>query len=225
MLFFDHDYREQVTLRDGTTATLRLVRPSDKETLRRGFDRLSPESRYLRFFAPKLHLSDDELRYLTDVDQVRHVAIGAVRTAADGLDEGLGVARCIVLRDEPGIAEAAIAVADEMQGKGLGSVLFMRLVAAARERGIERVRCEVLGSNHGMHEFLKTISDERTLSVESGVVRVELTLPPMDARFDVARVPRESGMYQLLRLAARGTVESRAAGAHHIGLVPPAPYA
>src|SRR5262245_19880796 len=113
-----------------------MVRPDDKERLRRGFHRLSPEARYLRFFTPKVDLSEDELRYLTETAGVRHVAIGAVRAGDD--EEGLGVARFILLDDAPGTAEAAVAVLDEIQGQGLGTLLFLRLLAAARERGVSR---------------------------------------------------------------------------------------
>lgn len=222
MWFFDDSYRELATLRDGETVVLRLVRPADKAILRHGFARLSPESRYLRFFASKLALSEDELRYLTEIDQVHHFALGAVREHPWG-DEGLGIARFIQLPKEPGTAEAAIAVLDEMQGKGLGSLLFMRLVAAARERGVERVRCEVLGSNHGMQEFLKTVPAERTLTVEAGVVRVDLTLPPLVPAHDVRELPRDSGIYALLKLAARSAVESRAAVARFMRRPPTEP--
>jgi GNAT superfamily N-acetyltransferase len=154
-MFFDADYLEHATLRDGTEVVVRLLRPDDRELLRAGFGRLSPESRYRRFFAAKNELSARELRYLTECDQVHHVALGA--TSADG-ERGLGVARYIVLDDEPGLAEAAIAVADEVQGRGLGSLLFQRLVAAARERGVERFRCDMLGSNQGMADLLRALA-------------------------------------------------------------------
>jgi len=196
---FDLDYREPALLRDGTPVVLRLVRPDDKALLARGFARMSPHSRYLRFFTPKSALTDDELRYLTEVDHVRHLALGA--TTADDQD-GLGVARFIQLAHEPGIAEAAIAVVDEMHGKGLGSLLFDRLVAAARERGVARVRCDVLGSNTAMQDFLRAASPVHTTTVESGVVTVELPVPPPDDA-------RDSGMYELLRHAARGALTTR----------------
>ena len=71
--FFTRDYAEQAVLRDGTRVRLRLIRPDDKALLHDGFERLSPASRYLRFLAPKAALSDDELRYLCEVD---HEKIG-----------------------------------------------------------------------------------------------------------------------------------------------------
>jgi GNAT superfamily N-acetyltransferase len=205
-VFFDADYRERATLRDGTAVVLRLVRPDDKDLLARGFERMSPHSRYLRFFTPKPCLTDDELRYLTEIDQDQHFALGA-----STLDErdGLGVARFIRLDGEPGVAEAAIAVVDDMHGKGLGSLLFMRLVAAARERGVERVRCDVLGTNLSMQDFLRGVLPERTVHVEEGVVTVELALPPLGPAQPAAELPRESSIYELLRLVARGVVNTR----------------
>ncbi|HTL35768.1 MAG TPA: hypothetical protein VL326_21710, partial [Kofleriaceae bacterium] len=76
---FTADYVEHATLRDGTQVILRLVEPADKALLARGFDGWSAESRYARFFVPKLRLTDEELTYLCDVDQENHFALGAIR--------------------------------------------------------------------------------------------------------------------------------------------------
>ncbi|HVV82726.1 MAG TPA: GNAT family N-acetyltransferase [Kofleriaceae bacterium] len=206
-MFFDADYLERATLRDGTEVVLRLVRPDDKERLRTGFDRLSAESRYRRFFTAKNELSDDELRYLTEVDQVHHVAIGA--TSADGA-RGLGVARFIELAGEPGCAEAAVAVADELQGRGLGSLLLRRLVGAARERGIDRFRCEVLGSNDGMTGLLRALAPEASCEIEQGVMRMEFVLPGAAPPHAPIELPRETGLYRLLTLIAEGAIAWRA---------------
>jgi GNAT superfamily N-acetyltransferase len=184
---FEADYVEHVTLRDGTEVVLRLVSAEDKALLREGFERLSPESRYARFFSPKSRLTDDELEYLCNVDQYNHVAIGALRVA-DGL--GLGIARFIRL-DEGDIAEAAIAVADEAQGKGLGSLLFDRLVAAALERDITRFRCEVLGTNTSMRQLVDAVAPEHKTEVSSGVMSIDFRLPQTDAR--------DSEMYKFFR--------------------------
>ena len=40
------------TLRDGTRALIRPIRPDDKRRLVEGFRAMSPRSRYLRFHAP-----------------------------------------------------------------------------------------------------------------------------------------------------------------------------
>lgn len=202
---FTRDYAEHAVLRDGTRVLLRLIRPDDKELLRAGFDRLSPASRYSRFLSPKASLSDDELRYLCEVDQEDHVAIGAARE--DDPAAGLGIARFIRQPDRPDTAEAAIAVVDEVQHQGLGSLLGLRLIAAARERGVTRFRCEVLGSNSSMAGLLAQIAPDRTVEVGSGVMSVELELPAVSPTQSVSGEPRETAIYRLLRAAAQNAVE------------------
>lgn len=207
--YFNADYVEHATLKDGTPVVLRLLRPEDKETLRTGFERLSPESRYTRFFAAKQTLNDDELRYLTEIDQETHFAIGAVldRPASAGPPVGLGVARFISFGDAEHTAEAAVAVSDEMQGRGLGKLLFMRLCAAATERGVERFRCEVLGTNASMKHLIDHVTPERRVEVGSGVMSIVFLVPPVASTAPITEPPPPTGMYGLLKAAAQNTIE------------------
>jgi GNAT superfamily N-acetyltransferase len=186
---------------------IRLVRPSDKEILRAGFERLSDESRYTRFLASKTRLSDDELRYLCELDHENHFAIGAVLDTADAAPVGLGVARFIRLPDQPDTAEAAIAVADEVQHQGLGKLLFLRLTAAAAERGVERFRCEVLAGNTSMTSLLAQISPERTVEVGSGIMSIEIALPGVAPTQPPEAAPLHSPIYRLFRAAAENAIE------------------
>jgi GNAT superfamily N-acetyltransferase len=204
---FTREYEEHATLRDGTPVRLRLLTPEDKGLLRTGFEKLSPESRYARFLSPKLALTDDELCYLTDIDQEDHFALGAVRRDTLGEPVGLGIARFIKLADSPGTAEAAITVADEVHGRGLGKLLFLRLCAAAAERGVEKFRCEVLGSNTGMAALLAAIAPDRTIEVGQGVMTIELALPNVDPCEPVIGPPPHGPMYRLFRASAEDVVE------------------
>ena len=209
--FFTSDYVERATLRDGTPVLLRLICPEDKELLRREFERWSDESRYARFHGAKTKLTDEELRYLTEVDQESHFAIGAVSEQGDGGGGpvGLGVARFIRLPDklgEPITAEAAISVADVAQGKGLGRLLFMRLVSAAAERGIARFRCDVLGSNASMASLIDAIAPDHHTEVENGVMSIDFAVPSMQPDVAASEAP-EGGMYKFFRAVAEGAVQ------------------
>jgi GNAT superfamily N-acetyltransferase len=209
--FFTADYVERATLRDGTPVLLRLVYPDDKDLLRTGFERWSQESRYSRFHAAKTKLTDEELEYLTNVDHETHFAIGAIGEAGDGDGGavGLGIARFIRLPDqlgEPVTAEAAISVADQAQGKGLGRLLFLRLVAAAAERGIERFRCDVLGSNQSMAQMIEAIAPDHHTEVESGVMAIDFALPNVQPNVEPTEPPA-GGMYRLFRAVAEGAVQ------------------
>lgn len=172
---FRRSWRETIRLRDGTKARLRLIRPEDKPLVVAGMQHLSPESRYRRFHDYRAGFSDAELRYLTEVDGVNHFALGAMRAGA-GPREGLGVARFVRLPDLPGAAEAALVVADEAQGQGLGSALFLRLMEAARERGIHTLRCHVLASNAPMLHLLARIAPDASAQVEGATVTVDISL-------------------------------------------------
>ncbi|MEJ2077764.1 MAG: GNAT family N-acetyltransferase [Acidobacteriota bacterium] len=152
---FDRSYREYFTLRDETRVLIRCLRAEDREKILEGFDHLSSTSRYLRFLTPKPLLSDEELRFFTEIDGLNHFGIVAVETARDGSEgPGVAVARFLRLADDPASAEPAITVVDEMQGQGVGKALFERLVAAARERGIRRFRCYILAENRRGQELV-----------------------------------------------------------------------
>jgi RimJ/RimL family protein N-acetyltransferase len=131
------------TLRDGSRVAIRPVEPDDREMLAEGFGRLSPESRYRRFFTPLPELSERQLNYLTRLDHHDHEALVTVDPVTG---ECVGVARFV--RTAPGVAEPAIVLADAWQGRGVGSRLMGALVERAREEGIRRFEAPVLASNH-----------------------------------------------------------------------------
>jgi RimJ/RimL family protein N-acetyltransferase len=168
------DFREEHALRDGTRVVLRHVRPEDADLLRRGLERLSPESRYRRFLEQISQLTDAQVDYLTRVDGRDHVAIGAVMP--DG--EGAGIARFVRLPDEPQVAEAAITVIDDMQGKGLGYLLAIALARAAWERGVRRFRGRVLAENPQILQLLVELGATLEKPDEHGGVVFEVELIP-----------------------------------------------
>lgn len=170
-----HEGPIETHLRDGTPVLVRMVEPSDKAALAEGMAKLSARSRYLRFHTGIETLTDRQLRYLTEVDQRDHVAWVAV--VHDGDDEtGVGVARFVKLADEPEVAEAAVTVLDEYQGRGLGTILLTVLAAAATRRGITVFRSYVLGENTDMLQVFEALGATRARD-EPGVYRVDLPVP------------------------------------------------
>jgi GNAT superfamily N-acetyltransferase len=156
MVRFGPDYSSRHTLADGTVVTLRPVKPSDREEFDRQFRTMSPASRYRRFFTGIRELTPEMLDYLTVVDGHDHFAIIALADSLDLKSEhGVGVARFVRLADEPDVAEAAVTVIDDYQGRGVGRLLLQTLVEAARERGVRKFRGEVLASNEPMRKLLE----------------------------------------------------------------------
>ncbi len=161
-------------LTDGSEIWTRPVRPGDKAGLDGHHHRLSLETVHRRYLAAKPTLSRAELRYLTEVDGVDHIAIVAVDTATGDL---VGVARCVRLADAPDTAEWAIDVADRLQGQGLGRHLLTQLADAAREVGIRRFSATMLADNRAAAHLLELVAPRLERSeISAGVRTVVATL-------------------------------------------------
>jgi GNAT superfamily N-acetyltransferase len=120
-----------MTARDGTVVQLRRLRRNERELVARFFARLSEESRRRRFPQPMPRLPEAMLRRLLEVDSRRHVAMMA---EVDG--QCVGIARYLVLADEPGTAEAAVTVTNRYQRRAIGRLLIQALRAAAVRAGL-----------------------------------------------------------------------------------------
>lgn len=183
---------ETVPLRDGSEIAIRPIEPEDAEQLVRGFERLSPESRYRRFLTPMRRLSPRVVRYLTEIDHHDHEALVAVSAAG----EPVGVARFIKLVDTPDTAEVAVAVVDDWQGRGAATELLRRLAARALEEGIERFTATCLATNTDVLELLQDVAPTRVTNTDGGLVEVEVALPAGE----------ESTLRSALRRAASGAI-------------------
>ncbi len=168
------DAVETVSLHDGSVVEVRQVQPDDKAALAAGFERLSPESRYRRFFSPLKRLNESDLRYLTEVDHSDHEALIAMSTGG----EPVGVAR-YVRGERPEEAEVAVTIVDDWQGRGAATALLERLVERARANGIERFLAVVLEENADAIELFRALAadDPKPRRTAAGQVELVLELP------------------------------------------------
>jgi GNAT superfamily N-acetyltransferase len=158
-------------LRDGTLVVVRPQTREDRPHLAEFFARLSPRSRYQRFFTgmpPKL--PSGMLNALSDVDGDRHVGLVATRGGRI-----LGAARYLRRPDAPHVADVAFTVADELHGRGLGGVLMRELQAHARRRGIKRFAFDALATNDAALTVARSLgaSLTRNGSTVEGVIYIE----------------------------------------------------
>ena len=149
---------------------IRPIEPGDKERLVDGLRQLSEETIRKRFLAAKPRFTQAELRYLTEVDGVNHIAL--VATQGDQL---VAVARCVRLPDRPDTAEMAIVVGDPWQRQGLGTALTHALADAAVAAGIRRFAATMLGDNEAARRLMRTFSRRLEESRVSGGLR-EMTV-------------------------------------------------
>ena len=165
----------RVTLADGGEVRLHPLSPEDAPRLQAGLQRLSPLSSYRRFGRPVGRLSAEELRYLTEVDQRRHVAWAATDLAAAGCG-GIGVARFVQREDRPGTAEIALTVIDAHQRRGLGTLFLALLWHLARAQGLRYFSGQVQADNAPMLAILAQF-DARVEGAAGGCVDVSARLP------------------------------------------------
>ncbi|WP_341250171.1 GNAT family N-acetyltransferase [Euzebya pacifica] len=188
------DYTGDIVLTDGQTVRVRPIRPDDFEAMTAMWQRLSPETIRLRFFAPQ-QLSDAQIRYLTDVDGHDRFAL-----VAEVRDRIIAVARFDRLPEAPDSAEFAVTVEDAEQGRGLGTALLRQLLQPARDRGITQFHGEILKLNRSMMAVMKAAGFEPAFKDYGDVVTATFTTTPTEALLEKAG--------ELDRRAARKALEA-----------------
>jgi RimJ/RimL family protein N-acetyltransferase len=163
-------------LPDGAPVVIRPIRPDDKGMLSDGLRRLSPQSAQRRFLTPKRTFSRTELRYLTEVDGRNHVALVAEYPCYPSR-RLIAVGRFVIDHDDPEAAEIAVTVADEWQGRGLGSVLGKHLAHLARNRDVTRFTATMASENTPAHRLMAKLTEHlEQHHVGSGVDELTLDL-------------------------------------------------
>jgi acetate---CoA ligase (ADP-forming) len=166
-----------VILRDGTTLRLRAPLTADAAAVLQLFSGLSQESLYRRFHG--LPTVDPRLvAPVLDPDwRERGSLIGAI--AGDGGERVVGLASYARLRD-PTAAEVAFTVADDFQGRGVGTRLLEQLARRAGKSGVERFVAEVLADNRPMLSVFEDTGFEVERELESGEVEVSFPIATTD---------------------------------------------
>jgi acetyl coenzyme A synthetase (ADP forming)-like protein len=158
-----------VVLRDGSTVRIRPVRPDDVQLIEDFLIALSPESRHMRFWTASIDVAEIAKR-TADVDYEGHMTLLALTGEGDDA-RVLGGSQYQRIDDTR--AEFSISIADEMQGKGLGSLLLVQLAQAASENGIPIFTAEVLPENHRMIHVFRETGFNPSIRAKPGVIDVE----------------------------------------------------
>jgi len=157
-----------VPLRDGSTVHVRPIVPDDVDALAEFLGRLSLESRALRYFTAGVD-PRRAAEAAADVDYRDRYGLVATRG-----DDAHLVGQAGYVATGAGRAEVAFTISDEMQGRGLGTILLAHLAAAADDLGIATLEAEVLPENRRMLEVFRESGFPLATRSEPGVVVVEL---------------------------------------------------
>ncbi|AXK88751.1 Acyl-CoA synthetase (NDP forming) [Nocardia farcinica] len=162
---------------DGGVVRLRPITPDDAEPLQTFHAALSDRTRYLRYFGPYPRIPPKDLYRTTHVDYQDRV--GLVVELGDAI---IAVGRYELLdRTGPRAAEVAFVVADEHQGRGLGSILLEHLAGAAAENKIQTFVAEVLAENTAMVTVFRDAGYQVERSRDGTVLHLEFAIDPTEA--------------------------------------------
>jgi len=161
-----------VILRDGSTLRLRPPVRADADAILDFFHALSEQSLYMRFHGfPSLGPQVVEQVLESDWAE-RGALLGSL--VENGTERVVALANYARLRD-PSAAEAAFAVADAYQRRGVGTRLVEQLAERAARHGIERFVAEVLPDNRRMLGVFSALGFEVTRELAGG--ELEITFP------------------------------------------------
>jgi RimJ/RimL family protein N-acetyltransferase len=163
-------------LKDGTPALIWPLLPTDAQTLRAGFRRLSSESRRHRFLTAISELDDSMIRRLVDsVDGVHHIALLLIVVPLEAEEGPVGVAHLLQYSNDPTTADIAVTVADDWQGRGAGTALVSALLER-RPAAVTRLRTVVDADNRASLALLAGAGRMWSGLPERGVLDVTVQL-------------------------------------------------
>jgi acyl-CoA synthetase (NDP forming)/GNAT superfamily N-acetyltransferase len=213
MSAFVTDVDADALLSDTGIVRIRSARRADAEALAAMYERVSPDSLYLRFFTMSRTLLGQDIDRLTRPPDGEHYSL-----VAEIRGELVGVATYERL-DDPGEAEVAFIVDDRYQGRGVGMLLLEHLATVATRHGIVRFVAETLPANARMLHVFSDAGFPVTTALDTGVVHVVMPLR-FDEEFRRAVDVREAqaDAMSLRRVLAPKSVAVVGAGADPAGL-------
>lgn len=173
-LLFDPERELRTVLEDGTPLLLRSLRPEDRDSVTAAFRHLSPDALYFRFWARFREVNPRLVEQICSPDQKDHVGWVILHEMRHDLP-CLAGASLWRLKDDPQAAEVSFTVADEFQGRGLGTLLLAVLWEHALSLGIHSVIGYVLRENLAMRAWWSALGATEITEVETQRHRV-LTL-------------------------------------------------
>jgi acetyltransferase len=146
ILPYPRQYIERSALADGTSLTVRPIRPEDESLMPAFHATLSERSILFRYFQPtsfQSRIDHDRLRRICFIDYDREMALVALVRRPDG---GRAIAGVIRMQKSffSSRARFAIIVSDDWQRRGIGSKLLTKLIEVARAEGLSLLRAAFL---------------------------------------------------------------------------------
>jgi len=167
------------TTKNGKEVSIRPIRPEDEPLLVKLHQSLSERTVYLRYFQP-LKLSQrtahERLTRICFIDYDREMVLVVEHKGEGGMSEIIAIGRLSKLRGGSNAAELAVLVDDRYQSQGLGTELYRRLIAVARDEKLKRVESTILAENREMRAICQKLGFRMEADLDDGTMRAELKI-------------------------------------------------
>ncbi|MEM0343224.1 MAG: GNAT family N-acetyltransferase [Thermoplasmata archaeon] len=145
---YPEDLETTMTTKDGVELLVRPVKPTDEEMLSDMFYDLSDQTIINRFFSMLKSMPHRKLQEFCCIDYNTEMSLVVV-AGSPPKEKIVGIGS-YHLNPATQRAEVAFLVADEWQGRGIGTFLMQMLVKIAKSRNIKGFTAEVLRDNVAM---------------------------------------------------------------------------
>jgi acyl-CoA hydrolase/GNAT superfamily N-acetyltransferase len=171
----NHAYPDEeeatATLSNGTTVTIRPIKPTDEVQLQDFFYSHSEETIYLRYFRTVRSMPHATAQTMVNVDYRNHMAF--VATIGEiGLERIIAVGRYAAEKDDSGMVEVAYTTHEDFQGLGLGTMLQGHLEAYAKRMGFRGAVGYLFENNMAMLKTFARKGQYQAEILEDGILKV-----------------------------------------------------
>ncbi|MFC5079828.1 succinyl-CoA synthetase subunit beta [Vibrio thalassae] len=168
------EMEEIITLKDGSSISLRPIRPEDEPYHADFIKNVTKEDLYKRFFSDVGEFNHEALANLTQIDYDREMAFVAVDLSYP-TPHIIGVSRVLVTPDNSD-AEFAILIRSDLKGKGLGRVLMNKIIDYCKGKNTRQISGMTMPTNRGMLTLAQKLGFELDVQFEDGVADMVLVL-------------------------------------------------
>ncbi len=159
---------EEIIRIDGHEVTIRPVKPVDERRVQEHFYNLDKGDIVSRFFQQKTAFIKDDVASMYQIDYAKEMTIVAV-TGEFGFGRIVALGG-YVLDPHTNVAEVAFSVAKDWQGKGLSTVIMLKLVDAAKDNGIMGLVAYTSRTNRAMIRLFNTLPYKVQTSYEEDML-------------------------------------------------------
>lgn len=167
-------YECWLTLKNGKKIFIRPMMPTDKYLVIDFFERLSPQTIYMRFLTQLRALPKNILYRFTHFNYPSEFAlVGIIKE--DGKDAIVAIARYAYI-DHYGNTELGVTVRDDWQHLGIGKALVKKVFDVGKENGIFRFMARVHPDNKIMMQIFLELGYELKYSLKCGIFEVDISV-------------------------------------------------